>query len=1205
MSNTIGNDLVAIGAGASLLPPELEFVTGPVRGISSGSVLLFKTPFFTPWTPPLGIGILKSYLQNAGIKAQCSDFNTDLQLWNTHHRYFHELQSLEHLSINDGYSKLWWILNAHSLAYVNGATAAECCDLIYKIAPLYAVRCNDRIIQQLIRIIEQFFSRLDSLLDRLDLSGVSVIGTSTYTTSLASSLYVLKRVKQRSPGTTTVMGGGVFADDLALGSDNLETLVREYPFIDHVILGEGERLLLELIRGKLAHKRIISIADVNRATLEISEVPIPDFSDFSIDNYYHLTIEGARSCPFECSFCSETIQWGKYRRKSMESFADQVIEMSGRYGNTSFFMGDSLMNPYIIGFAGELLKKNAKILYDGYLRADKVAADGPRVAQWAKSGLYRVRLGVESASAKVLDAMAKMTTPQVISEALRYLATAGVRTTTYWIVGFPGETESDFEETLDFIREHHKYIYELEAHPFYYYPYGQVGSRLYRSSSLYPDEVTKLVKFKVWEIEDAKPDRYERYERLTRISAIAAELGLNNIYTMESRFDAEERWRLLHPLSLEVYKGTQASQLRKQPSVGGNITKQEAVSSKAGFEAGALGSVICYRVTVNRPVDAPLLQRSLNELIDFSDVLPKRCETGDPSPGTWHGSVISVEAAVPPERQQSAFAELLQRSAPEMQPYSIRVVLMGCQDGSTEMLVMVHRSLVDVPGLVLLVEDLFRIYTQLSYGFQVSLPVIPRSGAQPVEQADSEIDIDEVAKRSETYTRLTASRDRSQIVTASLDIDLTSARVAQQLRREAVSLDQLMLSAITEALRVRFSSAPFRISITVDGRTAGGSRDVPVCPLTYIRPIDSGRLAEVLEKLSGTFKRAESGRSRMEEPKPGSSAFEILINLEFLAPPPWMDDPAWQPHSAFIEWGRVPGYDLEIIPILERGGLLSIMFCADRSQDLALEISQDIGSALKAALERIQRLIDARMFWEREFNSGVPELSIAEIVAKDAAGDKEIRSIVFSVPAELRLILEKLYEKPPETLMLAAYFILLSRLSGQNNLVVIKASAEDGIVEELPFQVQVNWDDHIRDLISRIDEKQCLVRTHSLDACRIVDEILNRANAAPLAQECRVGFAASNSPAPSTDLADLFPEFSNGLSLAFCLEAADGGLMVRLFHRDDRVSGESVEQFAALSQRVLQEMATHPTSTIGGLTLDLHEGVPHVSPLGSETFRFS
>lgn len=470
-----------------------------------------------------------------------------------HHKYFATLQSLEDVSLNDGYSKLWWILNAHMLAKANGADAEVIKRILRTVIPIFDIRFNEGLIRTLIPLVDNFYKRLDVLIDRVNWEDTAVLGTSTYTTSLGPSLFLLKKVKEKHPHITTVMGGGVFADDLALGSDNLNTLINEYPWIDHIVIGEGEALLLKLVQGELAHKRLVSLADLSGKVLPMQDIPIPDFSDFNTNYYSLLSLEGARSCPFQCNFCSETIQWGEYRKKPIDRLADQMVSLATKHNNQAFFMGDSLMNPYINSLAENLVEKGAHVQYDGYLRADKPVTNPRFVKNWSDSGLFRARLGIESASARVLTAMNKQTSPATIAEVLKTLAAQGVRTTTYWIVGFPDETEEDFAETCDFIREHHKNIYELEAHPYHYYPYGQVASRQYESHSLYPDEVTDVIKFRVWEIVQVKPDRLERYKRLRHITALAAELGLPNIYSITDRYRAEERWRLLHPLAIKIY----------------------------------------------------------------------------------------------------------------------------------------------------------------------------------------------------------------------------------------------------------------------------------------------------------------------------------------------------------------------------------------------------------------------------------------------------------------------------------------------------------------------------------------------------------------------------------------------------------------------------------------------------------------------------
>jgi radical SAM superfamily enzyme YgiQ (UPF0313 family) len=535
--------------------PEYSEETAALHSTKSGKrIVLVKPPYFAPLTPPLGIAILKTFLEQHGFKAVCIDLNVDPELWGMHHKYFAALQSLEDVSLNDGYSKLWWILNAHMLAKANGADSKTCERILRAIIPIYDIRFDGNVIRTLIPLVDNFYKTLDVLIDSIDWANSAVVGTSTYTTSLGPSLFLLKKVKEKHPHVTTVMGGGIFADDLALESDNLNTLINEYPWIDHIVLGEGEALLLKLLQGELAHKRLLSIADLSGKVVPMQDIPMPDFSDFNTKYYTLLSLEGARSCPFQCNFCSETIQWGEYRKKPIELLADQMLSIATKYHNEAFFMGDSLMNPYINALAENLVGRGANIRYDGYLRADKPVSNMRFVKLWSDSGLFRARLGIESASARVLTAMNKQTTPGTIAEALRTLAAQGIRTTTYWIVGFPDESEEDFAETCDFIREHHQNIYELEAHPYHYYPYGQVASRMYESYSLYPDDVTEVIKFRIWDIVQVKPDRLERYKRLRHITALATELGLPNIYSVADRYRAEDRWRVLHPLATKIYR---------------------------------------------------------------------------------------------------------------------------------------------------------------------------------------------------------------------------------------------------------------------------------------------------------------------------------------------------------------------------------------------------------------------------------------------------------------------------------------------------------------------------------------------------------------------------------------------------------------------------------------------------------------------------
>jgi radical SAM superfamily enzyme YgiQ (UPF0313 family) len=293
------------------------------------------------------------------------------------------------------------------------------------------------------------------------------------------------------------------------------------------------------------------LKDLDGKHLDItaSGLEAPDFSDFDIDFYPYMTTYISRSCPFQCSFCAETVNWGKYRKKNIKQAIEELVELYKRYGYQLFLISDSLLNPVVMELAEELLKTDLPIYWDGYLRADPHVCSAENALLWRRGGFYRARLGIESGSPHVLAAMGKKITPQQIKQAVSTLAYAGIKTTTYWIMGYPGETEADFLQTLDLVTELKENIYEAECKPFYYFPSGQVGSEQwmsqYKRVAVYPESTGDMLLLQTWRV-DCLPGREETYQRVSRFIRHCKELGIPNPYSMNEIYQAEERWQKMH-----------------------------------------------------------------------------------------------------------------------------------------------------------------------------------------------------------------------------------------------------------------------------------------------------------------------------------------------------------------------------------------------------------------------------------------------------------------------------------------------------------------------------------------------------------------------------------------------------------------------------------------------------------------------------------
>ena len=434
----------------------------------------------------------------------------------------------------------------------------------------------DHQVYELKNIIGETYRRLEAYIRNvLEREKPTVLGISVFIGTIAASLFAFRLAKRIYPHVKTVMGGGVFNGLLAEGSPNLDFFAEKTKsYIDYIIIGEGENLFLKLLKGQLpTSQRIFTLKDIDGYVLELSKAVIPDMSDFQLPSYPYLVYYASRSCPYRCKFCSDPVLWGKYRRKSAKQVVDELVALYRKHGYQLFIMTDLLMNPMVTELAEEFIKSEVSIYWDTHFRVDRQTCDPQKTMLWRRGGLYRVELGVESGSQRILDLMDKKITLQQIKENLAALAYAGIKTTTYWVIGYPGETAADFQQTLDLIEELKDDIYEAELNPFWYVPRGQVNDDAWFKDckSLYPERAKDILIVQQWVLK-GDPTREERYRRVNRFATHCRRLGIPNPYSMNEIHQADKRWKKLHknavPLLVEFKeKGAYIDENKRLPNI--------------------------------------------------------------------------------------------------------------------------------------------------------------------------------------------------------------------------------------------------------------------------------------------------------------------------------------------------------------------------------------------------------------------------------------------------------------------------------------------------------------------------------------------------------------------------------------------------------------------------------------------------------------
>lgn len=527
---------------------------GPMR------IKLNMMPFWSPLTPPLGIACLKSYLEQYGYQVRAKDYNAISSLFDFGSRYISLMKAYTPSDKMGNIAMVGYdVLASHLVAYNNRDNMEDYYELVRQlIQNNFFYEASDAAVKSLCELVDQFYALFATyLLKDLENHDFEVYGISCYSLTLGPSIFAFKLVKKHYPNIKTVMGGGIFADQFSPGSEELRNFADKATFIDYFLIGEGEIIFLNLLRSDFQTVPRIIVNDGSVEKVCLDHVPLPDFSDFDMNAYPQLVAYSSRSCPFQCAFCSETVQWGKYRHKKEEKVVYELQSLAKKYGKNIIVLADSLLNPNIDLLADAFLKipPEERFYWDTYLRVCDMTDDMDKVKKWRKAGLYRVRLGIESGSQNVLNLMDKRITVEKIKSNIRNLAAAGVKISTFWVVGFPGETDDDFNQTLELIREIKDDLYEVDPHPFYFYPRGQVDSesweKKYGYQSIYPEKYNDMLMCSYYKL-NKEPYREVIYRRLQLFKECCEECNIPNPYSLIDIYHADKRWTKLHPTAVPI-----------------------------------------------------------------------------------------------------------------------------------------------------------------------------------------------------------------------------------------------------------------------------------------------------------------------------------------------------------------------------------------------------------------------------------------------------------------------------------------------------------------------------------------------------------------------------------------------------------------------------------------------------------------------------
>ncbi len=298
-----------------------------------------------------------------------------------------------------------------------------------------------------------------------------IVGCTAITPAIYKAERLLQVAKEVNPAIVTVLGG-------IHGTFMYPQVLKEAPWIDAVVRGEGEQVFLNFVRavedGSWARDRMtvrgVAYLDEGKVVATPAEPPIadldritPDWGILEWDKYIYIPTgkrvaipNFARGCPFTCSFCSQWKFWRDYRIRDPKAVVDEIEALVRDHQVGFFILADeepTIHRKKFIEFCELLIERNLPVQWGINTRVTDILRDEKLLPMFRKAGLVHVSLGTEAAAQLKLDRFNKETTIAQNKKAIKLLREAGIVTEAQFIVGLENETAETLEETYQMARD--------------------------------------------------------------------------------------------------------------------------------------------------------------------------------------------------------------------------------------------------------------------------------------------------------------------------------------------------------------------------------------------------------------------------------------------------------------------------------------------------------------------------------------------------------------------------------------------------------------------------------------------------------------------------------------------------------------------------------------------------------------------------------
>ncbi len=254
------------------------------------------------------------------------------------------------------------------------------------------------------------------------------------------------------------------------------------PYVDALVVGEGERPFVELLKNLPSKGPVkgawikdgdnIYRSDDIHVTEQLDDIPFPDHRLVEYEKYtqyWHYmdatgrsmkgtNIIASRGCPFHCTYCQPTLKkiFGiKLRYRTPDNVVQEITELKSMYKIQAFMLQDdtfTINKNWVREFTEKLENRKLDLVWGCNTRADTI--DTELLKAMYNAGLRKLHIGAESANENILKEIYKKgIVPEQVKDVIRIAHETGIKTLVFFMLGAPGETKYELLKTIKFARQ--------------------------------------------------------------------------------------------------------------------------------------------------------------------------------------------------------------------------------------------------------------------------------------------------------------------------------------------------------------------------------------------------------------------------------------------------------------------------------------------------------------------------------------------------------------------------------------------------------------------------------------------------------------------------------------------------------------------------------------------------------------------------------